>query len=704
MREDLLINTSGFVLNILEKILNANIEIKGVENIPKNNPRIFVANHFTRMEAMIVPYALYNLTNKKVGVIADDSLFETYFGTFLKNLGAMRKSEPNRDQIIFKDLLTAQKDWMIFPEGRMVKAKDISKAGNHYCVKIDGVCQKVHTGSSYFAIESELLREDYFSNKIKNIKKFKRKYFFNKKDEICQEETMVIPINISYSKIRNGENFLTNMAIKFLDNIGKHFLEELEIEGNLVLNSKITVQILKPISMKNILKDIYEKELNHNNIFSKYRYQLTYKFMEKIYENLTVNFDHIFALILFLYPKKDIKKELFKRLIYLSVNEIKKNCLTYDSILNQNMINLISFEKYKPFEEILNIAIKDGIIVEQEDKYIIKKSNLLDSYTHHTIRLKNILRVILNEILIINKVKLIVKQLILQSEDTIDKKIFELLKIEEIYEFENDRVNFLSEAKTREIGQPFLFESEKSDECVIALHGFSSAPKEVYNISKYLHKKGFNVYAPRLRGHGTSPKDLKQTTWQQWYESVSRAITIASLKYKKIHILGFSTGGLLALLSTKKNNSKIKSIICINAALNLKDIRLKTLLPTISFWNDLVEAFNANKYAKEFVDNFSENPTVNYDKHYIDSIEQLDELMHKTKKSLQDVKIPIYIVQAKDDPVVNPISAYEIYDKIQSTNKELLILDLDRHIIINGNDTYILFDKIYNFLKKQGNT
>jgi 1-acyl-sn-glycerol-3-phosphate acyltransferase len=238
MREDLLINTSGFVLNILEKVLNANIEIKGIENIPKNNPRIFVANHFTRMEAMIVPYALYNLTGKKVGVIADDSLFETYFGTFLRNLGAMRKSEPNRDQIIFKDLLTAQKDWMIFPEGRMVKAKDISKAGNHYCVKIDGVCQKVHTGSSYFAIESELLREDYFNNKIKNIKKFKRKYFFNDEDKVCQEETMVIPINISYSKIRNGENFLTNMAIKFLDNIGKHFLEELEIEGNLVLNSK----------------------------------------------------------------------------------------------------------------------------------------------------------------------------------------------------------------------------------------------------------------------------------------------------------------------------------------------------------------------------------------------------------------------------------------------------------------------------------
>ncbi len=65
MRKDLLINSSGLVLNLLEKIFDANIEIKGVENIPKEHPRIFVANHFTRMEAMIVPYALYDITDKK---------------------------------------------------------------------------------------------------------------------------------------------------------------------------------------------------------------------------------------------------------------------------------------------------------------------------------------------------------------------------------------------------------------------------------------------------------------------------------------------------------------------------------------------------------------------------------------------------------------------------------------------------------------
>ena len=68
MKKDLLVNTSGFILSILQKLLDADIEVKGVENIPKDNSRIFVANHFTRMEAMIVPYAIYDLIDRKVGV------------------------------------------------------------------------------------------------------------------------------------------------------------------------------------------------------------------------------------------------------------------------------------------------------------------------------------------------------------------------------------------------------------------------------------------------------------------------------------------------------------------------------------------------------------------------------------------------------------------------------------------------------------
>ena len=128
--------------------------------------------------------------------------------------------------------------------------------------------------------------------------------------------------------------------------------------------------------------------------------------MTKIYEALTVNFDHIFALTIFMVPKKRFNKNHLKRIIYLVAHEIKRHGLNYDSESEKDIINLISYEKFEPFEEILDIAIKDGIMEETQEEYVINKQALLNSYTHHTIRLKNILRVILNEILIIEKVKI----------------------------------------------------------------------------------------------------------------------------------------------------------------------------------------------------------------------------------------------------------------------------------------------------------
>ncbi len=704
IQNDLLINTNGYVLSLLEKILNANIEVKGIENIPKNNPIMFVANHFTRIEAMLVPYTLYNLTNKKVGVIADDSLFKSYFGNFLKNLGAMKKSEINRNEHIIGDLITSCKNWMIFPEGIMVKAKDITKIDNIFCVKIDETCQRVYTGAAVFALSSEFFREKYFERKLENYDEFSEKYFINDCSEITPNETMIVPINISYSKLRNGRNFLVDMAEKLLEDIGDNFKEEIEIEGNLILNSKIIIRILEPISTKKLLEPLYSKGLLQEEILNSLRYDVTHDFMNKIYESLTISFDHIFTLILFLFPKEEIELEYFKRLIYIVFSKIKEKNLPYDESINKDLIYLISYEKFEAFDDILKVAIKNNILQIHEihcDRYLINKEVLANSFTHHTIRLKNILRVILNEILAQDDIVNMVKDLLLKKEFENNIELAEILKCEEKEEFENSYEKFENnkDIKAKDIGTTNYFENINSNSCVIVVHGFSSAPKEMQNLALFLNENNFNVITPRLSGHGTVPEDLKTKTWQDWYKSVSRSITIASLQYKKVYIVGFSTGGLLALLSTKKQYKEFVSLVCINAALHLNDLRIKTLLPAISFWNDIVKVFNENKYAKEYIDNFPENPQINYNKHYVSSIEQLSLLMDKIKKNLHKIKKPILIIQGKDDPVVNPSSAHEIYEKIESRFKKLKMINSSKHVIVNEN-TDGLYDYILSFINE----
>jgi esterase/lipase len=74
--------------------------------------------------------------------------------------------------------------------------------------------------------------------------------------------------------------------------------------------------------------------------------------------------------------------------------------------------------------------------------------------------------------------------------------------------------------------------------------------------------------------------------------------------------------------------------------------------------------------------------------------------MNKTKKNLHKIKKPILIIQGKDDPIVNPSSAHEIYDKIGSRYKSLKIIEASKHVIITGNNTDALFTYILDFIKE----
>ena len=144
-----------------------------------------------------------------------------------------------------------------------------------------------------------------------------------------------------------------------------------EIEGNLILNSKIIIRILEPISTKKLLEPLYSKGLLQEEILNSLRYDVTHDFMNKIYESLTISFDHIFTLILFLFPKEEIELEYFKRLIYIVFSKIKEKDLPYDESINKDLIYLISYEKFEAFDDILKdkkSADDDDMLVDDPSK------------------------------------------------------------------------------------------------------------------------------------------------------------------------------------------------------------------------------------------------------------------------------------------------------------------------------------------------
>jgi alpha-beta hydrolase superfamily lysophospholipase len=85
---------------------------------------------------------------------------------------------------------------------------------------------------------------------------------------------------------------------------------------------------------------------------------------------------------------------------------------------------------------------------------------------------------------------------------------------------------------------------------VVLLHGLTDSPYSVRHIAEIYRSHGFVAVGVRLPGHGTVPAALTDVEWEDWMAATRLAMREARRRAgsaKPLHIVGYSTGGALAL-------------------------------------------------------------------------------------------------------------------------------------------------------------
>jgi esterase/lipase/1-acyl-sn-glycerol-3-phosphate acyltransferase len=715
---------ASLAMNLLEKLLGTRFTISGIEKIP-NQPVMFVANHFTRSETFFVPYIINKATGRHIRCLADSKIFSGIFGKFLTSVGTVSTKDPNRDNIIIEDLVSGAFDWMIYPEGSMIKSKEIKYDGL-YINNTPYRVGPVRTGASVLALKSELYRtemvEAYQNKDQQTLDNYKINNGLTYHDSYKDLQTKIVPVNITYYPIRPGDNKIKALAGVLIKNLPKQIVEELEIEGNILLDADINISFGDPINLAEYIKatrtiinkiPIIKGETKNNFILKYYRSRLTSDFMEKIYSDVQINFDHIFVSALVHSPHSKITIDHLKRIIYYSailIAKTKKYRLN-SSIFEENIFKIFADEDCFEFDSVFNLAIKQNLIKKISDNEIEIFKNLLNKeYDFHQIRIENTLQVILREFALLENANSVVKRVCSMNENDLQEIVFKNIYEADLKIFEKNYSENFDKifSKNKSIGSPnFLNNDIKSPTKiqnlgVVLVHGYKSAPKEVEELAKFLNGSGIKTYSVRLKGHGTAPIDIKNYSWFDWYESMQRGYCALSNICSQVAIVGFSTGGLLSLLSAsqKKSFNKLAGVVSINSALKLRDIKSK-MIPGINLWNELLEKFNLEKGRMEFIEDVPENPDINYSRNYIKGVYELEKLMILCDDNLHKILCPTLVIQSKNDPVVNPISGKIIFDKIQSKTKKIIEMDFENHVIITAKNKEMVFQEIINFFNQQ---
>lgn len=87
-----------------------------------------------------------------------------------------------------------------------------------------------------------------------------------------------------------------------------------------------------------------------------------------------------------------------------------------------------------------------------------------------------------------------------------------------------------------------------SGQGVLLIHGLTGAPAEMKPLAKRLARRGFEVFAPLLPGHGADEATLLKTTWRDWLDGLREAHDRFAAEVDAVHVAGICVGGALGLM------------------------------------------------------------------------------------------------------------------------------------------------------------
>lgn len=253
------------------------------------------------------------------------------------------------------------------------------------------------------------------------------------------------------------------------------------------------------------------------------------------------------------------------------------------------------------------------------------------------------------------------------------------------------------------------------------IHGLTGAPNEMKFLAGYLNRKGYSVICPRLANHGQPMDILKKTTWQELYESVRRVfMEELGADTGPVFTAGLSMGSLFALLLADEFKDRIRGASCLaptlfydgwNTPMSKHLLPLATHTPIGNFFyfkeeppygikNRTIQQRIHKYYVNARLKDFDDAAQYGYAYFPVTLLVQLQLLVKHLNKRLPHMKMPVQLIQAKDDDVASVKNSKFLYDRIGSEIKEMILLYNSYHVITADYERDTVAQKVDGFFTR----
>jgi carboxylesterase len=243
-------------------------------------------------------------------------------------------------------------------------------------------------------------------------------------------------------------------------------------------------------------------------------------------------------------------------------------------------------------------------------------------------------------------------------------------------------------------GAEAFFLKAGSTGCILT-HGFTCNPEEMRSLADYLCALGYSVYAVRLSGHGTHPKDLADVTWQDWLADIKKAYKEVKKKCDKVFLIGQSLGGMLSL--TAGGVLDVDGIVSLSAPYTQytnKDLLSHVFL---DWTRPMIHKVGVKEHAELGIRREKDYPA--YAAYPQQIFRQIYALSIALEEALPFVKAPTLLMQSKRDDTIPAGSLKKYQRRLKKSQVETVLLENLSHGITMDADREEAFKIIAAFLE-----
>jgi carboxylesterase len=215
------------------------------------------------------------------------------------------------------------------------------------------------------------------------------------------------------------------------------------------------------------------------------------------------------------------------------------------------------------------------------------------------------------------------------------------------------------------------------DSCLF-IHGFTGGIFEISPLSEYMEEHNYRTTTFTLRGHGGTRKDLLNTTRFDWQEGAEEELRELLKKNETVHLIGFSTGALIASRLSLLYKERIKSLTLLSAP-------VYPLNPV-----EIIKTLGNPTMLRNYISKFGSTPPK--------ATREFQRMVRESFEIYPQIETPTLIVQGRRDHLVKTKSAEYLHNTIIAPKKEILLADNSGHMVCHGRDKDRVMNEVLQFI------